>query len=162
MTSDSDAADKAGAATNKPYEVEKAPGQQEGQPGHEIVFGAQQHGERREVQQDQDATPRRWRLPARGANLTELKNASAGGMLRVPRPDRTQLLPAANRCHHSAINVATQGRRGSRPPIPRKGKSVRATRPRCRPALHQPLFVPAKAGTQHCRPPRFRGGARVR
>ena len=55
--------------------------------------------------------PKRRRVPTGGVNLKRLKKVSAGGMLRVPRPEWTHLLPAADRCHHSAINMATQGRR---------------------------------------------------
>ena len=54
--------------------------------------------------------PKRWRSPASEANRGRLKKVSADGMLRVPRPDWTWLLPAADQGHHSVIIVATQGR----------------------------------------------------
>ena len=52
--SDSDAADGS-PQQRQPDEIQEPPGEHEGQPGHEVVLGAQQNGERREMQQHQHA-----------------------------------------------------------------------------------------------------------
>src|SRR6187200_1248069 len=64
------------------------------------------------------------------ANLVKLEKRNAGGMLGVPRPDWTGLLPATDRCHHSAINAATQGLSGGKGPNKVKGGPAFAARPR--------------------------------
>ena len=53
--SDSDAATDGRRSNSEPDEVEKPPGEQEGQPGDEVAFGVQQDGERHQVQQHQHA-----------------------------------------------------------------------------------------------------------
>ena len=55
MMSDSDAATDGRRSNSEPDEVQKAPGEQEGQPGDEVVLGVQQDGQRRQMQQHQHA-----------------------------------------------------------------------------------------------------------
>ena len=65
MMSDSDAATDGRRSSSEPEEVQKPPGEQEGQPGDEVVLGVQQDGERHEMQQHQHAKAQTMALAGR-------------------------------------------------------------------------------------------------